>query len=197
MAVPHFYRYFLGIRPHPRHYPAFQAFAEAAGQSIDLALLHLTFCVIGQCAERDRFMLPRIQRALAGQPLYSFPVNFSRIVTGPHGAAAQTFGRQDDIQDFYRMLVRQLRACGIEPMYRKSGFHPHATLGYRACEPRVLRIALEWYPFELLFIESEIGMTRHNVLSRWPLLPPRQPPLPFDRNAPAACQAGTRSSAAR
>ena len=179
--MPHFYRYFLGIRPHPRHYPAFQAFAEAAGQSIDLALLHLTFCVIGQCAERDRFMLQRVGRALNGQVLHSFPVNLSRIVMNMQGAAARTSGRQDEIQDFYRRLTRLLLAWGIEPMYRKSGLHPHVTLGYRACEPGVLPIALEWFPAELLLIESEYGLTRHNVLGRWPLLPPRQLPLAVRR----------------
>jgi 2'-5' RNA ligase len=194
MRVPLFHRYFLGIRPDPRLYPALQAFGRAAGQSIHLTHLHLTFCVIEESAGRDRFVAERVRKALDGQRLHSFPVNLSRIMAGPHGAMARTAGRQDDIQDFYRQLVRLLRPCGIEPMYRKSGLHPHMTLGHDPCEAAVLPIALEWYPGELLLIESEYGLTRHNVLGRWALLPPRQPFLPF-RDAIAAAGPARRSAA--
>jgi hypothetical protein len=83
------------------------------------------------------------------------------------------------------LLVRLLEACGIEPLHRKSGLHPHVTLGYRACEAELLKIALQCFPAELLLIESEVGLSRHNVLGRWPLLPPRQPLLPFDVTPPA------------
>jgi 2'-5' RNA ligase len=179
VRVPLFYRYFLGIRPDPRLYPAFEALGQAAGQSIHLARLHLTFCVIGEPVQRDRFLAGRVRRALDGQRLHSFPVNLSGIVAGPQGAVARTSGRQDDIQDFYRLLVRLLRPCGIEPMYRKAGLRPHMTLGHDPRPAAVLRIALEWHPGELLLIESEYGLTRHNVLGRWALLPPRQPFLPF------------------
>lgn len=83
------------------------------------------------------------------------------------------------------MLIRLLRASGIEPLYRKSGLHPHVTLGYDACPMTRLDIGLHWFPAKLLLIESEFGLTRHNVLGAWPLLPPRQPLLPFGEPLPA------------
>lgn len=176
---PDFYRYFLGIRPPPELYPAFQAIGHAAGQSVRVAMLHLTFCVIAESAERDRFIARRVRRILRDQLLHSFAVNLGMILAGPHGATARAVGRQDDIQEFYRMLVRLLRASGVEPLYRKSGLRPHITLGYDAFPVTRLGIGLNWFPTELLLIESEFRLTRHNVIGAWSLLPPRHALLPF------------------
>lgn len=46
MWTAHFYRYFLGIRPHPRLYPAFHELAETARQPTGFERVHLTLCVI-------------------------------------------------------------------------------------------------------------------------------------------------------
>ena len=154
MRRPDFYRYFLGIRPPPELHPAFQALADETGQSVRLAMLHLTFCVIAERAERDRFIARRIRRILDGRPLHSFAVNLGTILTGPQGATARTVGRQDEVQDFYRVLIRLLRASGIEPLYRKSGLHPHVTLGYDPRPATRLDIGLSWFPAELLLIDA-------------------------------------------
>lgn len=195
MKVLQGYRYFLGLRPDPQSYPFFQRIAATFGWPARLDLLHLTLCVIAEAAGRDHFILRRVQTALHGQQLHSFPVNLSRVVAGPHGACARTFGRQDEMQDFYRALVRFLRACGIEPLHRKSGLHPHITLGYASLPLDLLKIAIRWFPTELLLIESEVGLSRHNVLGRWSLLPPRQPALPFGEDLIAAAGPVRRSAA--
>lgn len=189
-----FYRYFLGIRPIPEVYATFQRLAEELGLPVRLDLLHLTLCVIAQVKERDRFIAGRVRRALRDEPLHSFPVNLSRVKTGRQGAFAHTFGRQDEIQDFYRFLVRLLLRQGIEPMHRKSGLHPHVTLTREALEAELVRIALRWFPTELLLIESEVGLTRHNVLASWPLLAPRQSLL-FGDDLIAAASPARRSAA--
>ena len=180
MPTPEFYRYFLCCRPGAHLYPAFRRLASECGQSDRLDHLHMTLCVIAEQAERDRFLPRRVQAAFLGERLHSFPVNLSRVVAGLHGSEARTFGRQDALQDFYRMVVRRLRTVGIEALHRKSGLRPHVTLGYGARRPGLQRIELEWFPTELLLIESEVGLSRHNMLDRWPLLPPRQGILPFD-----------------
>ena len=179
MRSARFYRYFLGIRPHPRLYSAFHELAETARHPARFDRVHLTLCVIAERAARDPFMARRVERALGGRALHAFPVNLSRLAAGAAGVIARTSGRQDDIQDFYRELARLLEPCAISPLYRKSGLHPHMTLGYAPCQPMLRNISLAWYPDELLLIESEYGLTRHNVLGRWALLPPRQPLLPF------------------
>jgi 2'-5' RNA ligase len=184
VAKLQFYRYFLGIKVDPRSLPFFRQLGETLGLPIRLDMLHLTLCVVAQTAQRNRFVLRRIGNALRGQQLHSFAINLSRVRVGPHGVFARSFGRQDEIQDFFRALVRLLRIHGMEPLHRTSGLHPHVTLTHRASEPALLEIALRWFPAELLLIESEVGLSKHNVLGSWRLLPPRQPPLPFDHAAP-------------
>lgn len=174
------FRYFLGIRPDPACLPQFQHAYDALGLPSRLDHAHLTLCTIAETDERDHFITGRVRRALRDAELWSFPVNLSRVRAGPAGAFARTFGRQDEIQDLYRTLVRLLQSCGIEPLHRKSGLHPHVTLAYGACPAAMLKIAISWFPAELMLIESEIGRTRHNELARWPLLSPRQLLLPFD-----------------
>lgn len=179
-----FYRYFLGVRPHPLLRQMLARIAAQAGQRMDPDLFHLTLCVIAQVDERDPFLLPRVRAALADQALCSFRVGLGRVRGGRKGALVRTRGRQDDIQSFYRLLLRLLATRSIAPMHRKSGLHPHITLGHDACAFEPFKIACEWLPDELLLIESEVGHTRHNVIGCWPLLPPRQGLLPFDEPAP-------------
>lgn len=173
------YRYFLGVRPDAEVFPRFQRVCDAMGLPSRLDHAHLTLCTIAETDQRDHFVTGRVRRALRDAELFSFAVNLSRARAGAAGAFAVTFGKQDEIQDFYRTLVRLLRACGIEPLHRKSGLHPHVTLAYRACPVALLKIAICWFPSQLMLIESEIGHTKHNELARWRLGPPRQLLLPF------------------
>ncbi|GAO40489.1 hypothetical protein SCH01S_48_01500 [Sphingomonas changbaiensis NBRC 104936] len=185
MRHANFYRYFLGVRPNPLLRQTLVRIAAHAGQKMDPDLFHLTLCVIAEAEERDPFLLPRVRAALADQELCAFRVALGRVRGGRKGALVRTRGRQDEIQFFYRLLLRLLATRGIEPKHRKSGLHPHITLGHDACTFEPFKMAFDWFPDELLLIESEVGRTRHNVIGRWPLLPPRQGLLPLDEPAPA------------
>jgi 2'-5' RNA ligase len=180
MPVPDFYRYFLGCRPEPSLYPLLRKLVLDAGQDVRLERLHFTFCVVAEMPERDRFLKRRLRAALAGRSLHSFPVNLSRVVGSLQGAEARTFGPQNELQDTYAALVRLLRSIGIEPLHRTSGLRPHMTLGYNPCRFAPRRIGIKWFPRELLLIESEVGLGRHNPIAAWPLLPPRQGRLIFE-----------------
>jgi RNA 2',3'-cyclic 3'-phosphodiesterase len=182
-----FYRYFLGFRTDPRLSRTLAAIGAGAGQRVRPGLLHLTLCVIAEVEARDRFLLSRVGAALAGQALHAVRIALGRVVGGPGGAAVRTIGRQDDLQDFYGALVRWLAGRGLAPLHRRSGLHPHVTLGHDPCRFESFNIAIEWLAGDLLLIESEVGRSRHNVLGRWPLLPPRQGLLPFDPPG-AACR---------
>lgn len=177
------YRYFLAFRPDPGTCRALAQIAKAAGQGarrVQEHLLHLTLCAVGEAREPNPFIQRQVRAALAGHALPSVAIALGRVRSG-RCATARTVGRQDAIQDFYRTLARLLRLHGIEPLARTSGLHPHVTLGYDACDFASFDIALEWLAGELLLIESHHGFTRHAVIDRWPLLPPRQPLLPFGR----------------
>lgn len=174
-----FYRYFLGFRTGAGLGRLLAAIGARAGQRVRPGHLHLTLCVIAEAKERDRFLLARVRAALAGRALHSFRIPLGRVSGGPGGALVRTVGRQDGIRDFYGALVRWTARRGLAPLHRKAGLRPHITLGHESCRFDAFDLAIEWVPDELLLIESEVGRSRHNLLGRWPLLPPRQGRLPF------------------
>lgn len=180
MRKAEFYRYLLGIRPDADLCRLLRAVVEKASQRVRMEMLHLTLCVIAETCERDPFLLPRVQSALVGHSLSSFPVRLGRVCGGSDGAVVKASGSQHDIQDFYRALVSLAAARDIAPLHRKSGLHAHVTLGHDPCRFEPFRAPIEWFPGEMLLIESEVGLGRHNVIARWPLLPSAQGSLPFD-----------------
>lgn len=198
-----FYRYVLLCRPSPSSRRQLAQAAQRAGQRLRPDRYHLTFCVIAEVPERDPSIMARIEREFANGALCSAPILSGRVVGGSLGAQAQTIGKQDELRDLYDHVVRTLARCGFDPLHRKSGFHPHLTLGYDPCCFAPFNIALDWLPDELLLVESEVGLTQHNVLGRWTLLPPRQGtfdfgpegPTGFDRPPTAAANLARRSAA--
>jgi 2'-5' RNA ligase len=196
MRKPDFYRYFLASRPGLALRAEIAALREAAGQfesPVAAELLHLTWCVIAEPEERDRFILPRVETALSGLPFASGPLWLGRVRGAGAGAAVYSRGRKPEIMTLYHEIVKALAARDLYPLHRKSGFHPHLTLGHDPCAFDPFLILAEWIPDELLLIESEVGKGAHNVLGRWPLLAPRQGFLPFDpRSAPLRIAAGGR-----
>ncbi|HST37727.1 MAG TPA: hypothetical protein VLK25_14005 [Allosphingosinicella sp.] len=183
MRDSNFYRYFLASRPNPPVCALLVALRGSTGQldkPVATDRLHLTWCVIAETLERDRFMLPRVEAALSGQRLSSGPLWLGRVRGGKQGAAVYSRSRKPELLRLYRQLASILSVRDIHPMYRKSGLDPHITLGHDPCAFQTFRILHEWIPDELLLIESEVGCGVHHVLARWPLLPPLQGLLLFE-----------------
>ena len=182
MRKPDFHRYFLGFRPDPILRAWLDELSVTAGQAekrIRAEYFHLTLCVIAETTERDRFILPRVDTALAGNALASALFWLGRVRSSADGATIYSRGRKRELLTLYRELVACLAARDIHPLHRKSGLNPHVTLGHDSCVFEAFMALHEWIPDELLLIESEVGNGVHNVLGRWPLLPPPQGFLPF------------------
>jgi 2'-5' RNA ligase len=70
-----------------------------------------------------------------------------------------------------------LRSRIVDAMARQSleqrhdyAFNPHMTLFYRDGAPGSRQITpVQWIADELLLIHSHVGLSRHDVLGRWPL----------------------------
>ena len=184
---PEFYRYLFAVRPGPRMRHRLLELQAKTGQvdkAIPEHLLHLTLCVVQESVARDPFLLRRAEAALSVGRLSSGPLWFGRVRGGANGAMISSRGRKPEFMELYRDLVDRLAERDILPLYRKAGLHPHFTLGHDPCAFESFLILEEWVPNELLLIESEVGKTTHNVLARWPLLPPPQGLLPFDLSPP-------------
>lgn len=180
MRKPDLYRYFLAFRPDPQLRQWIAALRNAAGQMrgwIEADHLHLTLCILAERLQRDHFLLPRVDAALSGAGLSAFPIRLGRVRGGQGGAALHTVGLLDEYRIFCRALFRHLGERGIVPVLDKK--HPHVTIGHQPCRFDPFKALCEWVPGEILLIESEHGLTCHNVLGRWPLLPPPQGTFPF------------------
>lgn len=178
-----FFRYFIGFRPNPALRAWLTSISGFAGQfdkRIRPAHLHLTLCVIAECAQRDRFIASRVDAAFAGRMLSSCLIRLGRVRGGPGGAALHSLGGRAEIEQLYRLILACLAERGLFPLHRRSGLRPHVTLGYDPCRFAPFNLPCEWVPDEILLIESEVGEGIHNVFGRWPLLPPPQGSLPYD-----------------
>jgi 2'-5' RNA ligase len=184
MREPEFFRYFLCCRPDSRTRAELALAAARAKQQFRPDLYHLTWFVIAEVPERDVSLRDRVEGALAGLPLHSVRIPLGLVTGGDFGAAVKTMGPQPALQDAYQALERPLTKCDLPPLHRTSGFRPHVTLGHARCRFASFTIALEWIPDRLLLIESEVGLTKHNVIAEWPLLAPRQGVLPFTGSPP-------------
>ena len=176
------YRYFLAFLPDLVLRCELARLRDAAGQfsgRVKAEHLHLTLCVIAELAQQNRLITREVEVALARGLPPSCLIRLGKIIGGSGGAAIHTIGSRHEIQVFYKLLLRLLAEQQILPMHRKSGLHPHVTLGYDPSDFESL-MPWEWIPRELVLIESELGRGVHNVLRRWPLLSPSQGRLPFE-----------------
>ena len=177
-----FYRYFLCWRPDPGLRDEIAALAGHAGQADRLVRpenLHMTLGIVSQTKERNYFIGSRLDTALAEKPLPSCVVRFGRVRGGAGGAALYTRSRQDELRAARRELLGCLASHDIAVRETKRA---HITLGYDSCAFAPFDLLAEWVPREVLLIESEVGLTKHNVLGRWPLLPPAQGAFAFEES---------------
>jgi hypothetical protein len=183
------YRYFLASLPDLVLRAMLVGLRGPAGQFRSLVKadqLHLTWCVLAETMERLPFLAARVDAAFADDPFVSGLLQLGRVRGGKHGAAVHSRGRKPDVMALYCEMIVRLATRDLHPKHRKSGLKPHFTLGYDTCAFEPFLISQEWIPDALLLIESDVGKGIHNILGRWPLLPPRQGLLPFDPPAPPA-----------
>jgi hypothetical protein len=129
-------------------------------------------------------ILPRVDAALRDRPLFSGSLWLGRVLGGAGGAAVYSRGPKPEILTLYKEIAASLAAREVPLLHRKAGLHPHLTIGHDPCAFETFLLLHEWIPDELLLIESEVGNGVHNILGRWPLLPPRQGMFNFASVAP-------------
>ncbi|GLS31210.1 hypothetical protein GCM10007937_29200 [Mesorhizobium albiziae] len=76
-------------------------------------------------------------------------------------------GGSDALFELHRLLAEAMRKLGLRP---SDMFVPHMTMIYgdKAIAPQPVA-PLRWTVREFLLIHSERGLTKHNILGRWPL----------------------------
>jgi 2'-5' RNA ligase len=189
MRRPDCYRYFLCFLP-PRWLRAQIAdLQELTGQTesrVPIDRSHLSLCVLAEPKERNHFLARRIDVALTGATFSSCVIRLGRVRGSSEGATLFTRGSRIELTLLRHALLDRLAAHGVFPKQEKK--NPHITLGYDSWLSDGFEIEQEWVPQEIVLIESEHGLGRHNPLGSWPLLPPRQGDFAFRK----WCQKRTR-----
>jgi 2'-5' RNA ligase len=174
------FRYFLCFLPDAPVREAIASIHRHTGQGenrVPVERSHLSLCVFGAPPERDPSLVARIDASLAGAQLSSCVIRLGRVRGGPSGATLFTRGSKRELTALRGGLLERLAVHGVAPELEKT--NPHVTLGYDSFRGSAFGIRLEWIPREVVLIESEHGLGRHNPLARWPLLPPVQGMLPL------------------
>lgn len=169
------------------NFAEWQRRAGQADRAVDLAMLHLTLCVLHESPDPDPFLRRRVVAALAGGLPPAAPIRLGRVHPRALGAELVTRGGRAEITAFFGAVAASLRRHDLDPLHRRAGLRPHITLGYDRCAFAAFDAPWTWIPAELLLIDSRPrpgGGRDHVVLHRWPLLPPAQSAFAFMADAP-------------
>lgn len=174
---PQQWRYFLGFLPDAALAQRILALGDALGLADDAIIdhLHLTLCTIAELDTRDETLADRLDPIITAARLESCRIRLGRARSGNRGAVIRSIGSQNEISLLYQKLPPLLRRLDLAALHRKNGLStPHITLSYKGGPAQILVVPFEWIPTELCLVESWVGCTRHEILRRWPLLPPPQ-----------------------
>jgi len=112
-------------------------------------------CAIGDAIAADRF-----------------PIILDQVAASHRSVVMVPSERLNAFHAFQRRLAGAMMRAGLGQRHNWR-FSPHVTLLYRHGAPlRQWTDALSWTATEFLLIHSLLGLTRHEVLARWPLLAP-------------------------
>lgn len=176
-----FYRYFLALLPTSRVRTSLGGLRDELQPQTPVfdEHLHMTALRVAELPERQPAIARRVDQALAGWQLHACPIWLRQLDVRPEIAIARPAGRQPALRALRSGLETAMTASGMPASWSKT-FQPHVTLGrkLRLHERRSLP-SIGWYADEVALIESWVGATHHEIVGRWPLLPPLQRSFDF------------------
>ena len=133
--------------------------------------LHMTLAITD---DHDTGPPPPLTTAAlaAGAAVRSAPIHvlLDEAVGGAGTIVLRSHEKLDHLFALQRRLASSLSAAGV-PMRRGWRFNPHVTIGYRRGAPFAAPILpISWRAQDLVLIHSHVGLTRHDILARWPLV---------------------------
>lgn len=139
--------------------------------------LHLTTALVADQAafpKAIRNVMVAIGDAIVARP---FQIVLDQVATNGDAVVMCPSERLRAFWRFHRQLADLMRQAGLAP---RPGwrFNPHMTLSYGFGRPFQIEILpLSWTVTEFVLIHSYLGRTRHEIVARWPLPDPADPPL--------------------
>jgi 2'-5' RNA ligase len=174
------HRYFFAALPDPVSAARIHAWAERTLGPYGMQgaeRLHVTLAITDDFAAPQSSLVEALIRAgerLAAAP---FDLLLDRLSIGGRSIALRSGHIQPAMRELQARIARALAAEGTG-MRQGWRFSPHVTLGYRESPSSTQPVAnLGWTVSEVALIHSLVGVTRHEILGRWPLDPRPDPQL--------------------
>lgn len=131
--------------------------------------LHMTLAITADYPARPDALIERMRNA--GDALRAAPVvaTLNKLTCVERHVGLRLARRCAGLNALQRDILDILRHHGV-PLRPGWTFNPHLSLSYnnRCATPQAvapIRMAID----EIVLIHSEVGLTRHHVLGRWPL----------------------------
>jgi RNA 2',3'-cyclic 3'-phosphodiesterase len=176
-----FYRYFLALRPPPLVLASLGYLRDPLrpGTWVLDRHLHMTMLLLAECSDRQPDLAKRVDLALAAWRFHACTIWLSHLDVRPEIALAKPRGRRPELNALRSKLEAAMLAAEM-PAFWPEKFQPHVTLGRRLGFRTAQTITpIPWHADEIVLIESWVGVTHHETLGRWPLLPPLQRSFDF------------------
>jgi 2'-5' RNA ligase len=172
--MPPLHRLFFAVRPPDAARPYFieEQRRFGPGHIIRDEHLHLTTAIsndyrVYSLAVEERMIA--IGNAIVAD---QFPIVLDQVAASRRSVAMCASEPLRSFDTLHRKLARGMRWSGV-PIRSGWRFSPHATLLYRHGDPlREWIDPLSWTVTEFVLIHSFVGLTRHEVVGRWPLRVP-------------------------
>lgn len=166
------HRYFFALLPDPISRARIHAWAERklgpeGIQGPDR--LHLTLAITPDFAAPQPRLADALARAGERANGTSFDLLLDKLSIGARSVAVRPAHIQLPLRSLQARIVRAMHANGGNI---RSGwtFSPHLTLAYRTSRPSTQPVKDRgWRVHEFVLIHSLVGLTRHELLGRWPL----------------------------
>ncbi len=167
-------RFFFAIRPDEETARAIDAFAasELPGlRRLKLAHQHVTLALTGDFPAFPDDLVRRLLAAGAEVRAEPFDLPLTLLSGSRRSVALCPEGPVAPLAVFQRQIAQAMARHDV-PMREGWTFNPHQTLGYRKGEPFSRQVGgFVWTARDFVLVRSLVGLSRHEVLGRWPLLP--------------------------
>jgi len=172
------HRYFFALLPDEVSARRIHAFAEGQFGAKGLLRperLHVTLALTADFSGSQPAMIEALLRAGDAASGAPFDLMLDTLSGGRRTTALRPAHVVPPLRALQGRIAEAMTREGV-PMRADWSFGPHVTLLYRDGEP-VWRAVdnLGWPVRDFVLIESLVGLTRHNVLGRWPLVMPPDP----------------------
>jgi 2'-5' RNA ligase len=175
-----FHRLFFAVNPDPqvatdlwRRAERYRSRRRLAGRPTPPELLHITLNGVGAFPRLDGQVVARARAAASRVAARRFVVSLNRLVSWEGARRPLVLTGGDGVigvDDLHRQIRLAMADVGLASR-RAPGFEPHLTLLRDRVETPPQWIApVNWQVREFVLVHSPHGLSRHDVLGRWPLL---------------------------